>query len=140
MECSFEDAFFWALYYEGFNMRADAMYEYLRNPSNRQPNGTVNFPHGESACVTMDDVMHDRPNGILWMCLVQMFGDDDFGPSYGWIDHPDDACEWLRKRLRATYRCDENDDIRESVARWERRMAGDYSDDNELRAMGLVEK
>lgn len=134
---SFEEAFFWALYYNGFHMHADAMYEYLKDPKNRDRN-VVYFPHGESACVTKDDVTHDRPNSYLWMCLVQMFGDYGTSPRYGWITQPDEACAWLREMRRATYRGEQvflddgsltwretDEDIRDSVSEWERRMSGD---------------
>lgn len=153
MECSFEDAFFWSLRYNGWEMHADAMCEYLRNPANRQSNGTVLFPEGESACVTRDDVIHDRPNSFLWMCLVQMFGDYGTSPRYGWIDHPDEACAWLRSRQRATYHDgkyllddgvqvweESDEDIREDVAWWEREHAEQAMGNLPTQGFGLFEE
>lgn len=132
MERSFEDAFFWSLKYDGWDMHADAMYEYLRDPAHRDEFGNVCFPHGASACVTYDDVERDSPNSILWMCLVQMFGDCGASPRYGWILRPDEACAWLRRRQRATYHCGQtllddggmvwsqtDEDIRDAVVAWE---------------------
>ena len=104
---TFEDAFFWALNYNGWEMHTDAMREYLADPANRDEYGRVSFPFdSESACVTKQDVTHDNPNSFLWMCLVQMFGDYGTSPRYGWVERPDDACEWLRERQRETYHCD----------------------------------
>lgn len=128
-ENTFEDAFFWALRYNGWEMHADAMREYLADPANRSEYGHVTFPQDTSACVTRDDVTHDNPNSFLWMCLVQMFGDYGTSPRYGWVNRPDDACEWLRERQRATYHGDmwdngewyESDgEIRDAALEWER--------------------
>ncbi len=129
-ENTFEDAFFLALRYNGWEMHADAMHEYLADPANRSEYGHVTFPFdGESACVTRDDVIHDNPNSFLWMCLVMMFGDYGTSPRYGWVDRPDDACEWLRDRQRATYHgnrwdngewSESEDEIREAALEWER--------------------
>ena len=132
IDSSFEDAFFWSLWYDGWDMHADAMYEYLRDPANRDKYGRVRFPHGASVCVTSDDVKRDRPNSILWMCLVQMFGEYGTSPRYGCILRPDEACAWLRERQRATYHDDQtlldggdmvwtqtDEDIRDAVIAWE---------------------
>jgi len=140
MDRSFEDAFFWALNYNGWEMHADAMREYLADPDNREEGGYVRFPRERSACVTKDDVIHDNPNSILWMCLVQMFGDYGTSPRYGWVSRPDEACAWLRERQRATYHCDQvykddgslewsmsDDEIASAASEWElacRRKSG----------------
>lgn len=102
-EESFEDAFFWALWYNGWHEHVDAMREYLMDPSNREENGFVLYPDGRSACITDADVKNDNPNSILWMCLVTMFGNCITSPRYGWIERPDEACEWLLERQRSTY-------------------------------------
>ena len=137
---TFENAFFWALSYNGWEMHADAMREYLADPANRTNRrefGYVMFPHGQSACVTKEDVTHDNPNSFLWMCLVQMFGDYGTSPRYGWIERPDDACEWLRERQRETYRCNQfylddgsleweesDEEIARRVSEWEHEQRG----------------
>ena len=127
---TFEDAFFWALNYNGWEDHADAMCEYLRDPSNRDEYGQVAFPRdGKSRCVTGYDVAHDNPNSILWMCLVMMFGEYGTSPRYGWITRPDDAAGWMRERYRATYHgalwpsgewVDTDESIRDNVREWER--------------------
>ena len=128
-ENTFEDAFFWALRYNGWEMHADAMREYLADHTNRSEYGHVTFPQDTSVCVTRDDVIHDNPNSLLWMCLVQMFGDYGTSPRYGWVNRPDDACEWLRERQRATYHgdmwdngewCESDGEIRDAALEWER--------------------
>lgn len=55
---TFEEAFFWALNYNGWEAHADAMTEYLDDPTNRSQYGSVTFPNGRSACVTNDDVIN----------------------------------------------------------------------------------
>lgn len=126
----FEEAFMWSLNYDGWEMHIDAMYEYVNDPANRDVYGHVPFPREASRCVTRDDVNEDRPNSILWMCLVMMFGNYGTSPRFGWIEHPDDAAAWLQEMRRYTYRCstyatsddwvETDEDLRKAVAKWER--------------------
>lgn len=119
MNQSFENAFFWALNYNGWDINIDAMYEYLMDPSNRQDGGYVWFPaESKSACVTADDMRRDKPNAILWMCLVQMFGDYGVSPRTGWIEEPDEACEWIRRMQRETYHGGSWEDDEDGTVHW----------------------
>lgn len=105
-DCSFEEAFMWSLSYNGYDDHVNAMIEYLEHGP-RTEYGQVLYPRENvSHCVDDDDTINDRPNSILWMCMVQMFGDYGTSPRYAWIDHPDECAEWLKNLRRKTYGSD----------------------------------
>ena len=107
LRTTFDEAFFWALWYNGFEEHVDAMIEYINdNGVDIRGDGRrlqVEFPRGKSACVTVDDVVHDNPNSILWMVLVDMFGDYGTSPRYGWIEQPHECVEYLKELRRKTW-------------------------------------
>ena len=99
-ECPFDEAFFRALRYNGWDEDAEAMAEYIG--SNANGHGNVLFPRGEEF-LTKDDVVNDRPNSFLWMALVCMFGDYGTSPRYGWIEHPKECADYLREMIHKTW-------------------------------------
>ena len=105
-ECPFDEAFLWALSYDGYDDELNGIIEYIEsNIDEYVDNGDykhVVFPRQDMGFLTQKDVERDEPNSILWMILVQMFGDYGSSPRYGWIKHPHECVEYLKElRFRA---------------------------------------
>ena len=97
-ECPFDEAFLWALSYDGYDDELNGIIEYIERGDGKQ----ITFPFDGAGFLTQKDVERDEPNSILWMILVQMFGDYGSSPRYGWISHPRECVEYLKElRFRA---------------------------------------
>lgn len=99
-ECPFDEAFFWALWHYGWTDEVEAMAEYIG--SNANEHGNVLFPHDEKF-LTCEDVNNYRPNSILWMTLVEMFGNYGTSPRYGWIERPKECVDYLWEMIHKTW-------------------------------------
>ena len=115
----FDEAFFWALWYNGWDDNAEEMMEYIGSNSNEH--GYVMFPR-DKEFLTKDDVIHDNPNSLLWMALVGMFGNYGTSPRYGWIEHPKECVDYLREMIHKTWGIsDERVSEKAHVRAWKRR-------------------
>lgn len=84
---TFEEAFFQSM---GQEYDLDGLSRHLREHKD------------EAGCVWRDDrlvpieaVEYERVDGVLWECLVRMFGTWQSSPRTGWVVDADEAAMWL---------------------------------------------
>ena len=94
MHETFEDDFFWALWYNGFYDYAEKLVEMLE-ATNR-----LTFDHDRLFEIGYDS---DNMAQMLWMILVMKFGDYGVSPRVGWIDDTDGAARFIREQIARTW-------------------------------------
>ena len=87
------DHLFWALWYNGCDEQVEKLADMMRDASGQVTRSDTSFD---------DDGVE-----LLWMMLVQYFGDYGTSPRSGWVSDTSGAAEFLDAHIERTWgRCD----------------------------------
>ena len=91
---TFADMLFWALWYNGHDEHVSMLADMLEHIER------LTF---DDELFKMVDYGDDNMMQMLWMILVQQFGDYGSSPRYGWVDDTDGAAKFIREQIARTF-------------------------------------
>ena len=106
---SFADAFFWALDYNGYNQYTERLADILDSPEGFLGDATGYLLIIEDWQRAEIGYKQDNMMQMLWMILVQLFGDYGCSPRTGWIEDIAGASKFVRQHIERTWNYEEDE-------------------------------